>query len=428
MHGERPVHKLLAKALLASAASLLLLATPAMAKDSGAVRMQRLYNPKSGEHFYTANTNERDHLVNLGWSYEGVGWVAPSKSRIPVYRLYNPNAGDHHYTMNAAERDMLVKVGWNYEGVGWYSSEAQTVSLYRQYNPNAKTGTHNYTTSGGERNYLVNVGWRDEGIGWYGVDPSLAPVDDFDHDTGYAVIEARMTLRGSGTGYHAKVDIACNGHRGVASFGIQYEHNMRYAHKGPGGTNSTAFLLENVMDHAAEAGLEGKSYTFIQNAQLGQSYLIRLSWHKDTNTLHCYVNNEEVFSQKTTFQPPFTFAVEGSVERNGDSISASFDHVKVKAGDGKQAYGYQTDDFGTIGYWNDSNDFFGLQAKLTNPGYAVNVDGPTRSNAFDASMTVTGTARLDPRYDWDTCFQLVEPTTGSKNRPLSGMVNIAQTQ
>lgn len=100
----------------------------------------------------------------------------------------------------------------------------------------------------------------------------------------------------------------------------------------------------------------------------------------------------------------------------------------MKAGDGKQAYGWQSDDFGTIGYWNDSNDFFGLQAKLTNPGYAVNVDGPTRSNAFDASMTVTGTARLDPRYDWDTCFQLVEPTTGSKNRPLSGMVNIAQTQ
>jgi hypothetical protein len=140
MHGERPVHKLLAKALLASAASLLLLATPAMAKDSGAVRMQRLYNPNSGEHFYTANTNERDHLVNLGWSYEGVGWVAPSKSRIPVYRLYNPNAGDHHYTMNAAERDMLVKVGWNYEGIGWYSSEAQTVSLYRQYNPQRKDG------------------------------------------------------------------------------------------------------------------------------------------------------------------------------------------------------------------------------------------------------------------------------------------------
>ena len=51
--------------------------------------MHRLYNPYTGEHFYTADTTERDHLTGLGWRYEGVGWKAPAKSSTPVYRLYN---------------------------------------------------------------------------------------------------------------------------------------------------------------------------------------------------------------------------------------------------------------------------------------------------------------------------------------------------
>lgn len=131
--------------------------------------MYRLYNPNSGEHFYTASVAERDMLAGIGWRYEGVGWHAPQSSSIPVYRLYNGNAGDHHYTMSDGERDMLTSVGWSYEGVGWYSDELQGVPLYRQYNPNAVAGSHNYTTSAGENDMLVSVGWHAEGIGWYGV-------------------------------------------------------------------------------------------------------------------------------------------------------------------------------------------------------------------------------------------------------------------
>ena len=130
--------------------------------------MHRLYNPNSGEHFYTSSTAEKDNLVSVGWKYEGEGWKAPSWSNVPVYRLYNPNAGDHHYSMSKAERDNLVAVGWSYEGIGWYSDEAKTVPLYRQYNPNATTGSHNYTTSKAENDHLVSLGWKEEGIGWYG--------------------------------------------------------------------------------------------------------------------------------------------------------------------------------------------------------------------------------------------------------------------
>ena len=131
--------------------------------------MYRLYNPNSGEHFYTANVAEKDNLVGLGWRYEGVGWKAPVSSNTPVYRLYNKNAGDHHYTMSAEEKDRLVSLGWKYEGIGWYSDDEQSVPLYRQYNPNAKAGSHNYTTSKAENDNLVKLGWRGEGVGWYGV-------------------------------------------------------------------------------------------------------------------------------------------------------------------------------------------------------------------------------------------------------------------
>ena len=44
-------------------------------QDSTPVTMWRLYNPNSGEHFYTSNLGERDHIVSVGWRLEGVGWA-----------------------------------------------------------------------------------------------------------------------------------------------------------------------------------------------------------------------------------------------------------------------------------------------------------------------------------------------------------------
>ena len=136
---------------------------PAEAQD-----MFRLYNPYSGEHFYTASAYERDALVGLGWHGEGVGWSAPAEGA-PVYRLYNPYAGDHHYTVSAFERDHLVELGWTDEGVGWHSAGENGVPVYRQYNPYARTGAHNYTTSEHEAMAIVELGWLYEGIGWYGL-------------------------------------------------------------------------------------------------------------------------------------------------------------------------------------------------------------------------------------------------------------------
>ncbi|MEE8826548.1 MAG: GH25 family lysozyme [Eubacteriales bacterium] len=135
--------------------------------ETQTVSMYRLYNPNSGEHFYTANLSERDSLVKAGWKYEGIGWKAPT-SGSPIYRLYNPNSGDHHYTGSTDERDDLVKRGWRYEDVSFYSALSGEPQ-YRLYNPNCKgAGAHHYTGSAEERDGLVTKGWRYEGIAWYG--------------------------------------------------------------------------------------------------------------------------------------------------------------------------------------------------------------------------------------------------------------------
>lgn len=143
-------------------------ATPTPTPTIKTAPMYRLYNPNSGEHFYTASVTERDHLDQIGWDDEGIAWYAPTETGDPVYRLYNPYAGDHHYTMDRAEADNLVSVGWNDEGIGWHS-DGKEVPVYRLYNPNAVTGTHHYTTSVEERDFLDEIGWNYEGIGWYGI-------------------------------------------------------------------------------------------------------------------------------------------------------------------------------------------------------------------------------------------------------------------
>jgi hypothetical protein len=137
------------------------------------IAMNRLYNPNSGEHFYTADNNEKNALINAGWNDEGIGWHAPTKGE-PVYRMYNPNAGDHHYTTKEEERKFLQKAGWRYEGIGWYSGGTEV--LHRTYNPNAKAGSHHYTMDKNENEALKNSGWDYEGIAWYGYKESDLPI------------------------------------------------------------------------------------------------------------------------------------------------------------------------------------------------------------------------------------------------------------
>ncbi|GEM_PF-6833485 len=138
--------------------------------DLTPVESYRLYNPNTGEHFYTNSAAEHDMLVRAGWNTETRTWKLPTKSDYPIYRVYNPNSGDHHYTLNAGEKDFLVGLGWKDEGIAMYSAGEDGQVIYRLYNPNEKVGQHFYTASKAEKDMLVNAGWSDEGTGFYGLE------------------------------------------------------------------------------------------------------------------------------------------------------------------------------------------------------------------------------------------------------------------
>ncbi len=377
--------------------------------QTGKIGMHRMYNPNSGEHFYTASTFERNSLITNGWQYEGTGWLAPATSDTPVYRLYSGT--DHHYTTSLEEKEHLEKVGWSYEDIGWYSADKKTGEpLYRQFNPNVdpqadynNSGSHNYTTSKAENDSLVKTGWNEEGIGWY----ALVNDSTIENDGSYVAVEADMNLKGSGTGSHAKVDISSTAGNAVASFGIQYEQNMSYKYSQF--PNNTCFLVENVMSHATEAGPEGKEYFYVSPAELGSTARVRIAWFKDDNTLRFYVNGREISRTAATFADgTFIVATEGSVAHNGDQIDAAFSNVKVK---GKG---------GMVDLKWDLEDHFGLKGAVSKG-----------SNGLP-SMTVTGTANIpgiNPAtgtpWDWDTCFQTTDPTTGTSGHPLSATIKAA---
>lgn len=125
-------------------------------------RIERLYNPNSGEHFYTRDRSEGESLKRAGWNAEGECFGF-AEAGTPIYRVYNPNVGDHFFTADKAEAENCIKAGWKDEGIAWYT-DPLTTTAYRLYNPNS--GRHFFTENEAEAKYLVTLGWNDEGIAW----------------------------------------------------------------------------------------------------------------------------------------------------------------------------------------------------------------------------------------------------------------------
>ena len=129
--------------------------------------MFRMYNPNTGEHFYTGSEVERENLIVAGWQYEGVGFTFPANTGAPVHRLFQPSTGEHLYTMDEAEKNTLMAAGWNYEGIAFNSAYDTEAVQHRLHNPNATVGAYHFTFSLEERDFLISVGWEYQGIGWY---------------------------------------------------------------------------------------------------------------------------------------------------------------------------------------------------------------------------------------------------------------------
>lgn len=301
--------------------------------DADAATLLRVYNPNSGEHHYTANTNERNHLVKVGWRNEGNAWETPTKGS-NVYRVYNPNSGDHHYTVSASERNHLIKVGWRNEGIGWLSGGS--IPVYRLYNPNAKTGTHHYTLNAGEKNHLVKVGWRYEGVGFYSTKvpsnsggspstPSVPPRKVDVNVTGYGGEEqgisgsyrylysnkafdqaslggnpaidfvANVAMSGTKSDYETQFVVAGNGKSsGQVGIGLHYQAGSD-ANFAQGRINVTN------INFPAGAGIAGQQYYSVNTSQRinnGQSVQLRVKYFT-SGYMQAFVNGKLVGQYKT---------------------------------------------------------------------------------------------------------------------------------
>ena len=124
------------------------------------------------DHFYTVNTAEVSSAIRQdGYHLEGIACFVydPNLNQpgtTPLFRLFNPNSGDHFYTTNPAEVNFAIGVGYRSEGIAcdvFSSSQPGTTSLFRLFNPNS--GDHFYTTDKAEdQSAVANDGYQDEGI------------------------------------------------------------------------------------------------------------------------------------------------------------------------------------------------------------------------------------------------------------------------
>lgn len=96
----------------------------------------RLFNPATGDHFYTTSTMERDAAV--GYVPEGIAcyvYEFPAPGTTALFRLVNPNTGDHFYTISQFEVDSAVAAyGYIAEGTTCFvfsSQDPGTIPLFR---------------------------------------------------------------------------------------------------------------------------------------------------------------------------------------------------------------------------------------------------------------------------------------------------------
>lgn len=142
---------------------------------------KRLYNPKTGEHYYESSQGLVNKKVKQGYKLER-GSLLTNKNlvdnnqSIHILSLYNSRTQSMMYTTNSYEYNFLMSLNpknikvepiW-YMSSGLYGVPAnQGIPVYRLYNPNSWRGTHHFTPIQAEKDMLVRLGWRYEGIGFY---------------------------------------------------------------------------------------------------------------------------------------------------------------------------------------------------------------------------------------------------------------------
>ncbi len=98
------------------------------AGSDGTIEVFRLFHTKAGRHFYTASAEERNALLansKSGYRDEGIAFKAYAADAGPqeaVHRLFHTKTGTHFYTDSTAEKDALLlgQKDFKYEGIAFW--------------------------------------------------------------------------------------------------------------------------------------------------------------------------------------------------------------------------------------------------------------------------------------------------------------------
>ena len=130
------------------------------------ISVYRLYNPGTGEHFFTVSSGERESLLNRNWKDEGIAFSVPETSETPVYRLFNPETGEHFFTASETEKAGKIEEGFGNEGIAWYADSTNSRMVYRLTDHRRKGASAHYTADLSEKETLVAEGWEEEVTGF----------------------------------------------------------------------------------------------------------------------------------------------------------------------------------------------------------------------------------------------------------------------
>lgn len=147
------------------------------------VEVHRFWSKSMGSHFYTGSETERNKLIYSYpdvWAHEGVAYLAlvddSDVNASPVYRFWSKTLGGHFYTADPDEYNKLVNQYadvWTDEGVAFYayaeeSAPPETIPVYRFWSN--RYDHHFYTSTETEKQKLIDnypLDWTYEGIAWY---------------------------------------------------------------------------------------------------------------------------------------------------------------------------------------------------------------------------------------------------------------------
>ena len=155
----------------------------------------RFFNRRTGEHFYTESTAERDGIIagRADMTYEGVAFLQGGGASTPVSvaRFIRLDTGEHFYTASVVERDYILQnMSDNFR---LEDSQAFLVSAtpdYQFFQPvhrflDTATGNHFFTASESERDGVMAAlpSYRYEGVAFYAKPtPPLPPAPSGDFD------------------------------------------------------------------------------------------------------------------------------------------------------------------------------------------------------------------------------------------------------